>query len=97
VGLDEKTAQEQGLKFTTKKEDTSGWYSARRVGVSHSGFKVLIENDTQRILGAHLFGWHADETINIIALAIRNHLPASTLKDMVYAFPTSASDLNSMF
>ncbi len=97
VGLDEEAAKEQGLKFTTKKEDTSGWYSSRRVAISHSGFKVLIEDDTQRILGAHLFGWHADETINIIALAIRNGLPASALKEMVYAFPTSASDLNSMF
>ncbi len=97
VGLDEETAKEQGLKFTTKKEDTSGWYSSRRVAISHSGFKVLIEDDTQRILGAHLFGWHADETINLIGLAIRNGLPASALKDMVYAFPTSASDLNSMF
>ncbi len=97
VGLDEDTAQEQGLKFTTHKEDTSSWYSSRRVAIPHSGFKVLIEDDTQHILGAHLFGWHADETINIIALAIRNKLPASALKDMVYTFPTSASDLNSMF
>ena len=97
VGLDEDAAQAEGLKFTTHKEDTSSWYSSRRVAIPHSGFKVLIEDDTQRILGAHLFGWHADETINIIALAIRNGLPASALKDMIYAFPTSASDLNSMF
>ena len=97
VGLDEDAARAQGLKFTTHQEDTSSWYSSRRVAIPHSGFKVLIEDDTQRVLGAHLFGWHADETINIIALAIRNGLPASALKDMVYAFPTSASDLNSMF
>src|SRR5918996_697276 len=37
VGLDEATAQAQGLKFTTHQEDTSGWYSSRRGGLAHSG------------------------------------------------------------
>lgn len=96
VGLDEATARAQGLRFTTRQGDTAGWYSSRRVALAHSGFKVLIEERTDRLLGAHLLGLHADEVINLFALAIRARLPASALKEMVYAYPTSASDIPSM-
>jgi glutathione reductase (NADPH) len=47
-------------------------------------------------LGAHLLGQHAEETINLFGLAIRTGIRASDLKNMVYAYPTSASDLGSM-
>ena len=96
VGLDEATARAQGLRFTTHEDDTSGWYSSRRVGLAHTGFKTLVEDDTERILGAHLFGPHAEEIVNIFGLAVRIGLSASDLTDMVYAYPTSASDISSM-
>ena len=93
VGLDEATARAQGLRFRAHHEDTSGWYSSRRVGLTRTGFKTLVEDGTGRVLGAHLLGPHAEETINIFALAIRTGLSASDLKDMVFAYPTGASDI----
>ncbi|MGH9873525.1 MAG: dihydrolipoyl dehydrogenase family protein [Pyrinomonadaceae bacterium] len=96
VGLQEEAARKQGLKFKVNHEETSGWYSSRRVGLKHSGFKVLVEEGSGRILGAHLLGQHADEVINIFALAIRSGLKAEDLKTMIYAYPTSASDLSYM-
>ncbi len=96
VGLDEASARAQGLRFTTRYEDTSGWYSSRRVALPHTGFKTLVEDGTGRILGAHLLGLHAEEVINIFTLAIRAGLHADALKDMVYAYPTSASDISYM-
>ena len=96
VGLDEEAARSQGLRFTTRHEDTSGWYSSRRVALPHTGFKVLVEEGTERILGAHLLGLHAEEVINLFALAIRTDLRASALRSMVYAYPTSASDVSYM-
>jgi len=96
VGLLEEAARAQGLRFTTHHEDTSGWYSSRRVALPHTGFKTLVEEGTERILGAHLLGLHAEEVINLFALAIRAGLRASDLKQMVYAYPTSASDVSYM-
>jgi glutathione reductase (NADPH) len=96
VGLDEATARAQGLSFTTHQQDTSGWYSSRRVALARSGFKTLVEDGTERILGAHLLGIHAEEIVNIFALAVRAGLRARDLKDMVYAYPTSASDIGYM-
>jgi pyruvate/2-oxoglutarate dehydrogenase complex dihydrolipoamide dehydrogenase (E3) component len=82
--------------FTVKHEDTSSWYSSRRVGETCSGFKVLVENGTGRILGAHLLGPHADETINLFALAMRTGTTADRFKDMLWAYPTHASSTSYM-
>jgi glutathione reductase (NADPH) len=52
VGLSESEARKRGLQFRVKKEMTAGWYASRRVGETHSGFKVLVEEGTDHILGA---------------------------------------------
>ncbi len=96
VGLHEEKARAEGLTFRVKREDTSGWYSSRRVGMTHSGFKVLVEEGSDRILGAHLLGPHAEEVINLFGLAIRLGLRAADLKRMPYAYPSSCSDVSYM-
>src|SRR5438477_12235911 len=50
VGLLEEAARAQGLRFTTHHEDTSSWYSSRRVGLTHTGYKVLVEEGSGHIL-----------------------------------------------
>ena len=72
-------AKDQGLRFKIKHEDMSGWASSRRVSETCAAFKVLIEEDTNRILGAHILGPHAEEVINIFLLAIRLGLTAKDL------------------
>lgn len=92
VGLREDEARAAGLRFTVKHQDTAGWYSSRRLGEETSAFKVLVEDDTRRILGAHLLGPHADETINLFGLAIRAGVTADQFKDVIWAYPTHGSD-----
>jgi glutathione reductase (NADPH) len=97
VGLQEKAAREQGLKFKTLYEsDTSDWYFSRRINEPYSGFKVLVEEGSDRILGAHLLGAYAKELVNIFALAIRYKLSTEDLKRTTFAFPTAASNLIDM-
>jgi glutathione reductase (NADPH) len=96
VGLHEEDAKKQGLTFKTNYSDTSDWYSSRRINLKHSAFKVLIEENSGRILGAHLLGAHAEETINLFGLAIRFGLKAEDLRSMIYAYPTHASDVTHM-
>lgn len=93
VGLSEQKARDEGLRFRTHRETTSTWYSSRRLGERISGFKVLIEEGTDHILGAHLLGPHAEEVINIFALAIQFGLTAKDLSSLKYAYPTHASDI----
>ena len=96
AGLGEEDARAAGLKFRVNHQDTSGWFHTRRVGETASGCKVLIEDETDRILGAHLLGPHAEEVINIFAVAIRLRIPARELKEVLFAYPTSGSDVRFM-
>jgi glutathione reductase (NADPH) len=94
VGMQEEEAKDQRLRFKIKHEDTSGWASSRRVGETCAAFKVLIEEDTNRILGAHILGPHAEEIINIFSLAIRLGLTTKDLNDpILYTYPTNSSDI----
>ena len=96
VGLSEREAGEQNLKFRVKKDMTSTWYSSRRVAETYSGHKVLVEEGTDRILGAHILGSEAGEVINLFALAIRSGMRAADLKHMLFAYPTSGSNMARM-
>jgi glutathione reductase (NADPH) len=96
VGLDEAAAQARGIDYVVAHDDTTGWCSSRRVALAHAGFKTLVEKGTGRILGAHLFGHHAEEVINLFGLAFRKGLTADDLKYMIYAYPTSSSDIGYM-
>jgi len=96
VGLGEAEAREAGLKFHVNRRKVPDWYTARRVAETVYGFKTLIEEDSGRILGAHIVGPHAEETINIFGLAIRHDLTVENLKQAIFAYPTAASDLGYM-
>jgi glutathione reductase (NADPH) len=96
VGMNEDAAKKLGLRFRVQQEDTASWYSSRRVAEDCSGFKVLIDEDTDRILGAHLLGPEADELINVFTLAMRTNVSAETLRHTILAYPTHASDVSYM-
>jgi len=91
--LREEEGREQGLTFRIKSQSVANWYSTRRFAETVYGFKVLVEESTERILGAHLVGPHADEVINLFGLGIRNDLTAAALKDIGFAYPTVSSDV----
>ncbi len=96
VGLGEVEARAAGLTFRVNRQKAPDWYTARRVAETVYGFKTLVEEGSGRILGAHLVGPHADEVINLFALAIRRDLTAEDLKQTIFAYPTAASDIGSM-
>jgi len=96
VGMHEEAARAEGLRFRRIFKDTTGWYSSRRIAEECSGFKVIIEEETGRILGAHVLGEGADEVINVFALAIRTGLRADSLRDVLWAYPTHGSNLQYM-
>ena len=96
VGLSESVARAQAPKLRVKSARVPNWYTARRVAESVYGYKTLVDEDSGRILGAHLVGPHADEVINLFALAIRHDLTIDDLRSTVFAYPTGASDIGSM-
>jgi glutathione reductase (NADPH) len=96
VGITEEQARAQGLKFRTKSQRASSWFTARQAAEPVYGFKVMVDEASDLVLGAHLVGPHVDEVINIFALAIRHGLTAASLKQTMFAYPTGASDIGYM-
>jgi glutathione reductase (NADPH) len=96
VGLGNDEARERGLKFRVTCARTPGWFTARQAAETVMGHKVLIEEGSGRVLGAHLLGPHADEVINVFTLAVRHGLTADHLADTMFAYPSGASDISSM-
>jgi len=96
VGLSEVEARAKGIKFRMHSEKVPDWYTALRLNEPVYGFKTLVEEDSDRILGAHLVGPHAEEVINLFALAIRHGLTTDDLKGTMFAYPTGASDVGYM-
>lgn len=96
VGLSEEEATQQGRQFTVHTDETTGWYSSRRTNEQHTAFKVLVEDGTEQILGAHILGAQDEEVINLFGLAMRHGLRASDIKSMIYAYPTKSSDIGYM-
>ena len=93
VGLTEAQAAEQGLDVRASLIDRTAWASSRRIGARVAGAKVLVEQGTGRIVGAHLLGQHAEEAINVFAAAIAGGLTADALKAMPWAYPTFGSEI----
>lgn len=96
VGLTEAEARNQGLKYRVQSQKVPTWFTARQAAESVYGYKVLVDEQTDLVLGAHLVGPHVDEVINLFALAIRHGLTTNALKTTMFAYPTGASDIGYM-
>ncbi|MEO6778762.1 MAG: NAD(P)/FAD-dependent oxidoreductase, partial [Gemmatimonadaceae bacterium] len=96
VGVTAAEADRRGISVRVKCEDTANWFSNRRVMEPAAMFKTVVENGTDHILGAHLLGPDAPDLINVFALAVRHGITATELKRMIYAYPTSTSDVSYM-
>jgi glutathione reductase (NADPH) len=96
VGMLEHEARRDGRDVTVRYNDTSGWYANYRVGERTAATKIIIDNTTDQILGAHLLGPGYAEVINIFGLAIKLGLTTRQLKSMTATYPSVGSDLGSM-
>ncbi len=97
VGLSEAAAQEQFKDLKINTEDGSGFYNAKRVNEKIYAYKIIIDNATQTIVGAHLVGPEAGEVINLFAMALYNQMTVSEIKDMIFTYPSWSGDIQYMF
>ncbi|MDA8743544.1 NAD(P)/FAD-dependent oxidoreductase [Rubripirellula amarantea] len=96
VGLSEEQAEKSSADVNVRFDDTSTWGSVRKLGTMVAGYKVIIDKESDLIVGAHLLGPASQETINLFALAMKHGLTATDMKSTLFAFPTFASDVRRM-
>lgn len=96
VGATEAEARARGLEVRVGTSDMSGWFSAKTYAETAAWSKVLVDEATDQIVGAHMVGHHSEELIHLFALAMRHVISATDLKESPFAFPTFSSDLKNM-
>lgn len=96
VGLTEEQAEEIGRNIKVVKADMSGWFSSRTYGETAGFAKTIVDADSDEIIGAHLMGHQGEELIHLFALAMKQDIPASALRDGIFSFPTFSADIKSM-
>ena len=97
VGLNETEAREQGRTIKIAKMPMS--YVARALEVAEDrGFmKVIVDADTQQILGCAILGIEGGEIMSMLQIAMMGDLPYPVLQEAVFAHPTLAESLNNLF
>lgn len=96
VGLTEQAASDQGLAFTAHTSDMSGWFASRTYAESTAWSKVLVEDESDRIIGANIIGHAGEELIHFFSLAMRHDITVSQIKEGLFGFPTFSADIKSM-
>lgn len=96
VGLSEEEANKKGLNVSVKTSDMREWFSGKSYAETVAFAKVLVDQDKDRIVGAHMVGHQAEELIHLFAMAMRHNIPASSLKEDMFAFPTFSSDIKNL-
>jgi dihydrolipoamide dehydrogenase len=93
VGLREHQAAEKGLKYKT------GHFQFRALGKAHvmgeiTGFvKLIAEESSDKLIGAHIIGPHASDLISEAALAMKNGLTIRDIAETIHAHPTLAEGM----
>ena len=89
VGLTERAAREQGIVVRTGTSQVSssarGWIH----GPGNAGFiKLVADGDAGLLVGATSAGPWGGEVLSMLTLAVHARVPVSTLRTMIYAYPT---------
>lgn len=96
VGLTEQAARQAGLNIDVNVSDMTGWFSGKMHAETAAYAKVILDADTDNIVGAHMVGHSGEELIHVFAMAMRYGIRASDLRNDIFAFPTFSSDIKSM-
>jgi pyruvate/2-oxoglutarate dehydrogenase complex dihydrolipoamide dehydrogenase (E3) component len=97
VGLTETEARAKKIKIRVAKMPMN--YVARALEIDETrGFlKVIVDDRTEKILGAAVLGVEGGEVMSMLQLAMMGKLKYSKLRDGIFAHPTLAESLNNLF
>lgn len=96
IGMLEKEAEERNINFLVKKRDVSHWFSSKHKNENTYAYKIIINKDTNCIIGAHFIAHETTELINILQVLMESKTPLSKIKAMSFIYPSRGNDIKSM-
>lgn len=97
MGLSESEASERGLNIKVAKMLMSRVARAIETGETRGLMKVVIDADTDKLLGAAILGIEGGEIMSLLQVARMGGLPYTAIRDATFAHPTLAESLNNLF
>lgn len=96
IGMSETEAREKGLNIKVNKLPVSAIPRARTLGNTDGLFKVIVDADTDKIVGCTLFGPESSEVINLVAMAMKMRQEYTFLRDFIFTHPSMSEALNDL-
>ncbi|MCC0655931.1 NAD(P)/FAD-dependent oxidoreductase [Clostridioides sp. ES-S-0123-01] len=94
VGLNVKQAKEKGYDVLVAKMPVEAIPRAKQIGKTDGFIKIVIDKNSNKILGASMICEDSSEIIHLIQLAVDLEVEYTYLRDRVYAHPTMTEALN---
>ncbi len=95
VGLGFEAAKDQGYPVRIQTFPFENVGRARAMGEREGFVQLVVEEETDTILGAHIIGPQAGEIIHELVMAMRLKATLHDLQDMMHIHPTLAESINS--
>jgi pyruvate/2-oxoglutarate dehydrogenase complex dihydrolipoamide dehydrogenase (E3) component len=93
VGLNETEAKRRGIAYRLAKMPMAAVLRAVALGETRGFIKMLIDAESERILGFAALGVEASEMMAAAQTAMLAHAPYTLLRDAIFTHPTTAEGL----
>jgi pyruvate/2-oxoglutarate dehydrogenase complex dihydrolipoamide dehydrogenase (E3) component len=97
VGLSESEARQQRRDVRVFKMPMRGIARAVELDEARGFLKAVVDATTGQILGCAVLGIEGGELMSILQMAIAAEVPFTRVRDMIFAHPTLAEGLNTLF
>jgi pyruvate/2-oxoglutarate dehydrogenase complex dihydrolipoamide dehydrogenase (E3) component len=97
IGLSETEAKERGITYRLAKISMMADLRTRTLSETRGFMKVLVDTQSDRILGFTMFGVMAGEVMATVQVAMLAGLPYTALRDAVLTHPTMLEGLIPLF
>jgi pyruvate/2-oxoglutarate dehydrogenase complex dihydrolipoamide dehydrogenase (E3) component len=97
VGLTENEARRLGKELRVAKMPMTSVARALEMDETRGFMKIVVDAETERILGAAVLGVEGGEIMSAIEIAMMGGLKYTALRDATLAHPTFAESLNNVF
>jgi pyruvate/2-oxoglutarate dehydrogenase complex dihydrolipoamide dehydrogenase (E3) component len=97
IGMTLDEAKQAGHTVRVAKMPASSIARAYETGDDRGLMKVLVDKDTEQILGAAVLAGQGGEIAAVVQMAMLAKMPYTTLRDAIWAHPTWAESLNNVF
>ena len=96
VGLSELEARKLGIRYRVAKMSMQSVLRAKTLSETRGFLKMLIDEDSNRILGFAAFGAEAGELIAVVQTAMLGGMGFDSLRDAIFTHPTMAEGLSAL-